>query len=394
MRLLIYIDIFFFTLTALLTGYDLFFTLASFLKRKRRKTQYIQFQTFAVIFAAYKEDAVILESAKSFIKQDYPKDKYRVIVVSDHMLPETNKALAELPIELLTPDFDHSMKHKSVTYALEYIGDSADKVVIMDADNMTDTDFLTRINTITQDSIVLQVHRTLKNENTSIAIWDGLSEEINNTIFRKGRVNVGISSSLIGSGMVFDLGWLKTHMRKCETFAEDKELEIFLAAQNIFVDYADNIYVYDEKTSRQEVMARQRSRWFHAQLVAFGLILKHFNKHSLNRNYMDKLFQWIPFPRILKILIPVFFMLIWSIQDIHLAYKWLALITGGALTYWLAIPRKMHTRKLYRNLSKLPFLFFILTKGYIASFIRIKNKDTSFQNTPHDITTKKEESHD
>ena len=55
---------------------------------------------------------------------------------------------------------------------------------------------------------------------------------------------------------------------------------------------------------------------------------------------------------------------------------------------------KMHTRKLYRNLSKLPFLFFILTKGYIASFIRIKNKDTSFQSTPHDITIKKEESHD
>ncbi|MSB60744.1 glycosyl transferase, partial [Paeniclostridium sordellii] len=64
------------------------------------------------------------------------------------------------------------------------------------------------------------------------------------------------------------------------------------------------------------------------------------------------------------------------------------------LTYTLAIPRKMHTRKLYRNLSKLPFLFFILTKGYIASFIRIKNKDTSFQSTPHDITIKKEESHD
>lgn len=64
MRLLIYIDIFFFTLTALLTGYDLFFTLASFLKRKRRKTQYIRFQTFAVIFAAYKEDAVILESPR------------------------------------------------------------------------------------------------------------------------------------------------------------------------------------------------------------------------------------------------------------------------------------------------------------------------------------------
>ncbi|WP_241160003.1 glycosyltransferase family 2 protein [Parabacteroides sp. ZJ-118] len=393
--MLICIDLFFFTLTALFIGYDLFFTLASFWGRTRGESKYIRFQTFAVIFAAYKEDAVILESVKSFIRQDYPKDKYRVIVVSDHMRPETNRALAELPIELLTPDFEHSMKHKSVSYALEYIGDGADKVVIMDADNITETDFLTRINKVTQDNIVLQAHRTLKNENTPIAIWDGLAEEINNTIFRKGRVNVGISSSLIGSGMVFDLGWFKAHMRKCETFAEDKELEILLASQNIFVDYADNIYVYDEKTSRKEVMTRQRSRWFHAQVIAFGLILKHFNKHSLNRNYVDKILQWVPFPRILKILIPVIFTLIWSIQDIHLAYKWLALIAGGVLTYGLAIPRKMHTRKLYMSLSKLPLLFSILTKGYIASLIRIKNKDTSFQSTPHDITIKKEEeSHD
>ena len=58
----------------------------------------------------------------------------------------------------------------------------------VDADNLTDTDFLTRVNDITQDNIALQAHRTLKNDNTPIAVWDGISEEINNTIFRKGRV--------------------------------------------------------------------------------------------------------------------------------------------------------------------------------------------------------------
>ena len=236
--------------------------------------------------------------------QDYPADKYRVIVVSDHMREETNQALAKLPIELLTPDFEHSMKHKSITYALEYLKEGIDKVVILDADNLTDTDFLTRINDITQDNIALQAHRTLKNDNTPIAVWDGISEEINNTIFRKGRVNVGISSSLIGSGMVFDFGWLKSHMPQCGTFAEDKELEIYLATENIFVDYAEDILVYDEKTSRQEVMARQRSRWFHAQLLAFSLIIRHLDLRTLNWNYMDKAVQWFPLPRILKLIIP------------------------------------------------------------------------------------------
>ena len=194
--------------------------------------------------------------------------------------------------------------------------------------------------------------------------------------------------------MVFDFGWLKSHMPECGTFAEDKELEIYLATENIFVDYAEDILVYDEKTSRQEVMARQRSRWFHAQLLAFSLIIRHLDLRTLNWNYMDKAVQWFPLPRILKLIIPSLLALAWSLTTFPLALKWYGLILISILTYTLAIPRKMHTRKLYRNLSKLPFLFFILTKGYIASFIRIKNKDTSFQSTPHDITIKKEESHD
>ena len=304
---------------------------------------------------------------------------------------KTNQALAKLPIELLTPDFEHSMKHKSITYALEYLKEGIDKVVILDADNLTDTDFLTRINDITQDNIALQAHRTLKNDNTPIAVWDGISEEINNTIFRKGRVNVGISSSLIGSGMVFDFGWLKSHMPQCGTFAEDKELEIYLATENIFVDYAEDILVYDEKTSRQEVMARQRSRWFHAQLLAFSLIIRHLDLRTLNWNYIDKAVQWFPLPRILKLIIPLILALAWSLTAFPLALKWYGLILISILTYTLAIPRKMHTRKLYRNLSRLPFLFCVLIKGYIASLRRVKEKDTSFQSTPHDITIKNKE---
>ncbi|MDD2954380.1 MAG: glycosyltransferase family 2 protein, partial [Parabacteroides sp.] len=298
--------------------------------------------------------------------------------------------LARYPIELLTPDFEHSMKHKSITYALDYIDKGIDKVVIMDADNLTDPDFLTRVNDITQGNIALQTHRTLKNDNTSVAVWDGISEEINNTIFRKGRVNIGISSSLIGSGMVFDFEWLKSHMSKCGTFAEDKELEIYLAMENIFVDYAEDILVYDEKTSRQEVMARQRSRWFHAQLLAFSLITRNLNLRTINRNYIDKALQWFPFPRILKLIIPLILALVWSLVSFPLALKWYGLILVSILTYTLAIPRKMHTRKLYMNLSRLPFLFFILTKGYIASLRRMKEKDNSFQSTPHNITIKKE----
>lgn len=57
------------------------------------------------------------------MKQDYPRDKFQVVVVSDHMEEATNLALGQLPITLFTPDFQESMKHKSISYALDHLKD-------------------------------------------------------------------------------------------------------------------------------------------------------------------------------------------------------------------------------------------------------------------------------
>ena len=276
---------------------------------------------------------------------------------------------------------------------MEYLKEGIDKVVILDADNLTDTDFLTRVNDITQDNIALQAHPYPQERQYADSGMGRYLREINNTIFRKGRVNVGISSSLIGSGMVFDFGWLKSHMPQCGTFRRGQGAGDLSRHGKYLCRLRRGHPRVREKTSRQEVMARQRSRWFHAQLLAFSLIIRHLDLRTLNWNYMDKAVQCSA-PENIKLIIPSLLALAWSLTTFPLALKWYGLILISILTYTLAIPRKMHTRKLYRNLSKLPFLFFILTKGYIASFIRIKNKDTSFQSTPHDITIKKEESHD
>lgn len=387
MNILIQIDTLLFIIIVIFAGYNLFFVLTSLLKRKTTITNPANIQKFAVVFAAYKEDRVIIESVKSFLKQDYPQDKYQVIVVSDHMKEETNRALAELPITLFIPNFQESMKHKSISYALEHI-EGYDRVIIMDADNTTDPDFLTRINQITQTVNVMQTHRTRKNENTSIAVWDGISEEINNTIFRKGRVNVGISSALIGSGMVFDFEWLKQYIHECKTFAEDKELEAILAKKNIFIDYSDDIYVYDEKTAKQDILIKQRSRWFHAQILAFSLITKNFNLRKINLSYLDKVIQWIPFPRTVRFLLILMMIIFWSIVSFPIAIKWYCLLIIKIGIYLLAIPRDMYTHDFLIGIIKLPLMMIALLRSYASSIYRIKKKDMTFNNTPHNITQK------
>ena len=106
----------------------------------------------------------------------------------------------------------------------------------------------------------------------------------------QARGSMSGSPPLIGSGMVFDFDgrWEIPHALVMRQFLlRTKELEIYLATENIFVDYEARDISCTTKTSRQEVMARQRSRWFHAQLL---VTLDHTRDliRTLNWNYMDK----------------------------------------------------------------------------------------------------------
>jgi hypothetical protein len=63
--------------------------------------------------------------------------------------------------------------------------------------------FLSQLNILCSIYDAIQCHRCAKNANNDVAVLDGTSEEINNTIFRKAHNRLGLSSALIGSGMCF-----------------------------------------------------------------------------------------------------------------------------------------------------------------------------------------------
>ena len=123
--------------------------------------------TFLVLFPAYHEDTVIVNSVEAFLRQNYPQEQYQVVVISDHMREETNTRLSALPITLLQPAFEKSSKAKALQYAIH--SPSAihqpifDYVVILDADNIVAPDFLTRLSQIACKQEAIQCHRTAKN---------------------------------------------------------------------------------------------------------------------------------------------------------------------------------------------------------------------------------------
>lgn len=299
---------------------------------------------FIVLIPSYKQDAVIEHTVLSILGQSYPQRMFDVIVISDHQGEMTNMRLAQYPITLLTPNFEESSKAKSLQYAILNLPEFKiyDVAIILDADNIVETEFLSTINDAYENASTkaIQLHRISRNRDTAAARMDAVFEEINNNIFRKGHINIGLSSALAGSGVAYDFNWFKDNIMKTKTAGEDKELEALLLRQGIFIDYFDDIYVYGEKKRTTEKLNEQRGRWAIQQIhnvirnIRFlpGAIFR--KQHDLT----DKIIQWILIPRTTMMSIIILMSIILPFIYFTLCIKWWLLGAVALFIFALATP--------------------------------------------------------
>lgn len=381
------IDILLWLFMAGSVGYVSFFALVSVIKRKEKtdsvlRSTLLPHSHFLVLIPAYKEDSVILSTVETFLKQDYPSSHFQLTVISDHMQQSTNAKLAALPIRLLQPDFEKSSKAKALQYAIQQAETAYTHVVILDADNHVGPDFLTRLDIICQKGYqAIQCHRTAKNDNNDIAVLDGLSEEINNTLFRRAHNNIGMSSALIGSGMCFGYEWFCKNVSHLNSAVEDRELEALLLRQNIYVKYVDTILIMDEKVSNSDNFQRQRLRWMTGQLQALQHMLPYVPRAIAtgNINYLDKTVQQMLIPRSILLVITPIMALGMTLLAFTWSPKWWAMLLCLCLSIYIAIPKQMRTHATFGKLTALPMLVWRMLKN--LSHIDRKNKE--FIHTTH-----------
>ena len=364
----------------LIVLYLLVFSLASLKKRKLKSNIHLdEKRMMLVLFPAYKEDEIIIDSIKDFLKQDYPPDRFEVVVISDKMRTETNDSLKELSVTIFEANYENSTKAKALNLAIDKLGDRLyDVVVVMDADNKVETSFLKDINNaFCKGSKAVQAHRTAKNLNTSIAILDAISEEINNSIFRKGHINFGLSAALIGSGMAFEYNWFRENIKKFRTMPEERELETLLLKQRVSIDYLEEVLVYDEKIQKSEIFYKQRRRWFASQIETLKSVIWDLPSalFSGNISYADKIIQWLFLPRLLILGFLTGIAFILALFSFAISIKWFVLLFLLLFSLIISIPAKFFNKRLLVALWNLPYLFFLMflnifkVKGVYSKFI-------------------------
>ena len=341
--ILFIIDWLLFGIVALAVLYMLIYTIASLFYTKRDVPKTKQLNRFIVLIPSYHNPGVV-QTVKSVLAQSYPMRLFDVTVISDHNDEMTNFRLAQEPVTLLTPIFEKSTKAKALQLAVNNLPQFKiyDIAIVLDGGSVVDTDFLEKMNEAFEaaGTKAIQAHRISRNRDSTAARMGAVFEEINNTIFRRGHIALGLSAGICGGGYAMDFNWFKDNVFKLKTQWEVKEWESLLMRQNVFVDFFDDIFVYDEKKRTPEEFNRERLNWIKAQIHAAFKNIHYLPGALLNRRYnrIDKVVQWLLIPRMLMMAIIVGMSLILPVIYTSLVFKWWALFAITLLICAIATP--------------------------------------------------------
>lgn len=344
-----------------------------------------RFRKIGVLIPAYKEDAVIVDSVLTNLKQDYPASQFELIVIADSLQPSVLTQLVALPIRVIEVSFAVSTVSKAINTALGQFSDHEYEVIVVsDADNHMAPDFLSRINTaFEQGWQAVQGHRVAKRTDTGVATLDAISEEINNHMFRKGSRVIGSSASIIGSGMAIEFTLMKRAMANLLTMGGyDKELEMNIVLSGHTVGYLEEAFIYDEKVASQAVFEHQRTRWIAAQWQFLVSYYRRGLAQLLSGRVTGalKIVQALVLPKVLLLGLltgctglgllssnPV----LWAVP--------LALLPVLCLSLLISVPAYLWKRVTIRELLLIP----VLMLRFARAVFNIRKAFKRFMHTPH-----------
>jgi hypothetical protein len=173
---------------------------------------------------------------------------------------------------------------------------------------------------------------------------------------------------------------------KLSTAGEDKELEILLLKDKIFIDYLDHVTVLDEKIQSADAFYNQRRRWIASQAGALvnGVKLLPGALAGRNTDLLNKIFQQFLLPRVVMLGLIGIFAVLTTILEPGLSLKWWGLLALLLFSFALAVPDELVTKENIKSVRLLPLIFMMM----IMNFFRIKGANKNFIHTQKGINGK------
>lgn len=235
-------------------------------------------KTFAILVAAHNEEKVVGELVNNLKKMDYPKEMYDVFVICDNCTDNTADVVRKngaIACERHNPEL------RGKGYAIEWMLQELwgmpreyDAIVMFDADNLVNTDFLSLMNDdLCAGHQVIQGYLDTKNPTDSwVTASYGITYWYCNRLWQLSRKNLKMSNFLGGTGMCFDSKLMKEMGWGATSLVEDLEFSMRCVKRNVYPVLNYDAKVYDEKPVSFRASARQRLRWMQGHFT----VARHF----------------------------------------------------------------------------------------------------------------------
>ena len=247
--------------------YQLLISVCSLVKLKEKPLLVKKDHRFMAIIPAHNEEAVVGNLIESLKNQNYNKELYDIYVIADNCTDRTARVAREAGA-IVYERFDETKKTKG--YALDWflqqkIKEDApyDAVLIFDADNIVDKDFIKNMNKhLCQGEEVVQGYRDIKNPTDNwITSGYALFYWTMHRFYHLARYNIGLSPLLNGTGFMVKFDILKPEGWKTVTLTEDIEFSLQRILKGKSLGWATDAIVYDEQPTGFKQSWSQRSRW-------------------------------------------------------------------------------------------------------------------------------------
>lgn len=372
-------DAILFLLLAIPVVYLFIYALASLKKYRNPYPKAKRQHQFLVLFVVLRNGKEVIESVNHFLDtQVYPRDKYDIAIAATQLQEEDLVTLLQMPVNIVVPDREHCTKIYAIQQVMErYSPHEYDAITIFNSDNKVVPEALELFNNAYYSGCdAIQAHRMTGNLTSSVAVLSAASEEINNRLFRKAHTNLGFSSALIGSGMMFDFEMFHRIAPNLRGSDFTKAMEVELLKENIYTEYMEEVVCYCKKTEDTSGYSKERQRWLSAQYKSTIIALVQLPVSFLQGKWdlCEKLFQWLMPSRLLLIAYIVICAVIMTMLDWTLSLKWYALLFMLFITFLMALPEGEINHRFRKAFWSLPILIFTSAFSHISRIFKKKKK--------------------
>jgi hypothetical protein len=273
--------------------YFIFLQAASLDEGLPRKKMALYHHRIAVVLYGSGRAKQLIEHASAALKQDYPREAFEVIVVTEEWDEHHTPSLHQLPIRLFNTG---NQKNQGQTWnsVLSEIGKDVDLIVLVDANHKMEEQFLDKINRAFQTGYSVIQGQVCHKNSSKHSLPAAVKKAMQYCRMNRGHQTLGLSVPLAGSAMAFERQLLKKWLTKAvNAGGTPGDLELCLLRDGARIHYMEDARVFDTGEAKNK---SKKLKSFHMppvlrQIVtAFQALYQHRNFDMINRMLRQALF--------------------------------------------------------------------------------------------------------